>query len=151
MKGLELSSASLNEAVAQLQCARRMPQAYVRYEQELVRRSRFHVELEEELERVQNSLREMCNGEIARRKQFQMSCVQYLPKVLQDGTYSLPPMIDTFKIDPFDQGLPVLTEADLHTKGILPHLSPLLASGSQSAAETDSSTESTAQSNKEQN
>ena len=112
MKGVEQSSLSLNEAVVQLQCAKRMPQAYVRYEQEMIRRTRFRAELDQELAKAQSTLREMCNSEIALRKEFQMSCVQYLPKTLQEGTYSLPPMIDAFRIDPFDQGLPAMTEDD---------------------------------------
>ena len=147
MKGVETSSLALNEAIVQLQCAKRMPQAYVRYEKELIRRTRFRAALDEELARAQSTLREMCNNEISRRKEFQRSCVQYLPKSLQDGTYSLPPMIDAFRIDPFDQGLPSMTEDDaikpkdglllFSTSDDLSSSSSLSGSGSKSSDSSD--------------
>jgi len=112
MTTLSQMSKSMHEAFKQLVCARLMPTAYREYEREIARRTAFGVSVSEQIARCVEQLRAMCDSERALRDEFRKQYVRYLPKELQAGTASQPPLFD-FVLPPFDTDIPKITDAPL--------------------------------------
>lgn len=131
MATLSQLSKSMHEAFKQLVCARNMPAAYREYEREIARRTAFGVSVADQIARCVEQLRAMCDNERTIREEFRKQYVRYLPKELQQGTASQPPVFD-FVLPPFDTDIPKISDAAL-TTAVVPAspaaLAPMVSSG----------------------